>query len=358
MASESFANPVERYLDADRYAREVDVLFRQTPQLVAHTSQLAEPGDFLVHDAAGVPVLLMRGDDGRLRAFLNVCRHRGTRIVNDACGRGAKSLVCPYHAWKYSSRGDLVGIPQREGFADLDTTQLGLVQLPLAERYGFAWVVFTPGVELDIDAHLAGVAEDLESYDFSTHTVYDTRVIEKPVNWKLSLDLFLETYHIRSAHHETIWPLFMDNVGVFERLGPHQRTLFPKRSITELQDVDPESWDLRPHCNILYSLFPSTGILVQPDHAAVLNTFPVGIDRICVSAMTLIPQPADSDKARQYWDANVALFYRTIDEDFALGESIQRGLSSGANTHLNFGRYEQALGWFHETVNRAVDASR
>lgn len=357
MVPGEYANPVERYLDPVRFERERDVLFRRLPLILGHASQWPNPGDFATHDATGIPILAVRGDDGRMRAFLNVCRHRGTRVVAGPCGQGAKSFVCPYHAWKYSLAGQLVGVPHRHGFPDLDPAASGLVELTCEERLGFVWVVPSPGPAIDVLDYLGPLADELESFGFDSHVVYDPRSFQRQLNWKLGFDIFLEGYHIRGTHDETIWPMFMDNVGLYDNFSPHLRNVFPKRSIVELRDVDRRQWNLREHANVLYTLFPNTGILIQPDHATVLHTFPTGPATTRIESYTLIPEPPETEKARRYWDANNAIFCAAIDEDYQMGESIQRGLAAGANRSLRFGRFEQALGYFHDAVERALDTA-
>ena len=111
---------------------------------------------------------------------------------------------------------------------------------------------------------------------------------------------------------------------------------------------------LREHSNILYYLFPNTILLVQPDHVAWLRVYPRTTDRTLFEGGTLIPRALNTASRAEYWSKNVDLFYTAVDEDWALGESIQEGLRSGANTHMIFGRYEQLLGEFHDAVGRAV----
>jgi phenylpropionate dioxygenase-like ring-hydroxylating dioxygenase large terminal subunit len=347
-------HPVDRYLDPQRFRREVDLLFRRGPLIVGHVSQVARPGDYFTHDATGLPLVVMRGRDDRVRTFLNVCRHRGMRVVEEACGN-KNSLACPYHGWTYGLDGTLAGLPHRYGFPNLDTTTSGLVELPTEVGCGFVWVVPTVGESIDVAAHLGPLAEDLASLGIAEHSIYESRLVERALNWKLGFDIFLEGYHVRRTHDATIAPVFLDNVGLYDSFAPHLRNLFPKRSIVELRDVDRQAWQLRQHANVLYVIFPNTSLLVQPDHLSLLHSFPLAPDRTRTLAYTLIPEPAASDKARRHWDANNAIFYAAIDEDYAMGEAIQRGLASGANASLRFGRFEQALARFHRAVDAAIE---
>lgn len=353
------------YHDPARLAREEERLFRGMPVAVGHSSELRAPGDFLTHDATGVPLLVVRGDDGELSAFLNVCRHRGTRVEGAPCGSAKKAFVCPYHSWTYDRAGSLVGIPHEKGFGPVARAERSLVRVPVGEAAGMIFVRASrpaagESLALDAAAHLGGIAEDLEGFGLRASHVYDKRDYVKECTWKLTIDIFLETYHLRPTHKDSIYPLFFDNVGLVDRVGPHQRNVFPKRSIRDLakEPDDVVGRSLRLHANVLFLVFPNTLVLVQPDHAAVLSVFPLGPTRTRLCTYTAIPEPALSPKARAYWDANNRILYDATDEDFRMGESIQKNLREsvmGANGTVLFGSFEHALTHFHAEVARRVD---
>ena len=349
------------YLGDARLAREQERIFRSLPLVVAHSSMLLAPGDFVTHDLSGIPLLVVRGDDGEVSAFLNVCRHRGTRVEQLPCGSGKKAFVCPYHSWSYARDGHLLGIPHADGFAGIDEAQRGLVRVPAGEAAGLVFVrasraTSETDARLDTRSFLGPLADDLEGFGLGTSHVYDVRTYTKEMNWKLAFDIFLEAYHLRTAHKDSIYPIFFDNIGLVDLVGPHRRTVFPKRSIRELAGQPDEvlGTTLRKHANVLFHVFPNTLVLVQPDHAAVFHAFPDGPTRTRFTSYTAVPEAPLTPKARAHWDANNAILYGATDEDFALGESIQRGLASGANDELVFGAFEHALAHFHDEVARRV----
>ena len=153
-----------------------------------------------------------------------------------------------------------------------------------------------------------------------------------------------------TTHRSPISSMFFDNLGLVDPIGPHLRNVFPKRSIRDLPTVPEAEWALRRHANVLFHLFPNTSILIQPDHAAVLTLWPAGPARVTLASYTLVPEPPTTDKARGHWDANNAILYSAIEEDFAMGESIQKSLASGANREIVFGAFEHALAHFHRQV--------
>ena len=349
---------VGAYADGARIQREVDHLFRKLPLPIAHISDLPNPGDFLTHDKSGIPLLLVKRDDGGVDAFVNVCRHRGTRVESAPSGN-KRAFSCPYHGWTYGRRGQLVTVPHERGFSCIDKASRGLSRCQAGVACGFVWVIpealdAAETHELDVRDWLGPVAEDLEGFGLATAVAHDgdRRSVDRDISWKIAIDIFLESYHLRPTHKDSIYPMFFDNLGLVDRMGAHQRNVFPKRSIRELLIASPDesTWQLRQHANVLYHVFPNTLILVQPDHVAVLNVWPIGTERANVSSYILIPERADSDKARAYWKANADILYNATDEDFAMGESIQRGLGSGANREMVFGAFEHSLAHFHGQV--------
>jgi phenylpropionate dioxygenase-like ring-hydroxylating dioxygenase large terminal subunit len=346
--------PVAPYVDRARFEREIAVLFRKLPLAIAHGSTIPQPGDYFTHDASGVPLLVVRRDDGTIGAYLNVCRHRGTRVENAPCGKKA-AFSCPYHAWSYGRDGRLLTVPHERTFGPVAKDTRGLVEVPAAEVAGLVWIQPSPGEPIDVASYLGPLARDLETFGVASGHVYSPVDYVRELGWKLSLDIFLESYHLKTAHHDSIYPVFFDNLGLVELHGPHQRNVFPKRSIQELRDAPEDTWLLRKHANVLYHLFPNTLVLVQPDHAAVLHLWPDGPTRTRMTAYTLVPEPPVTEKAKKYWDANNAILYGATDEDFALGASIQAGLTSDANTHLVFGAFEHGLEHFHREIARRVD---
>lgn len=346
---------VARYTSAEFRARETETVFRRLPIAAGFSAKLAKPGDFITHQHLGLPLLLVRGRDGGINAFLNVCRHRGARLVTAREGCDKRSFSCPYHAWTYDTDGRLLSLPHEADFGALDKTAHGLVRLPAAEAFGIIFVLpqrdaATP----DLDAFLGPLKRDMEGFGLGRHVVYDEREIGLRCNWKVVIEGGLETYHVRHAHSRTIAPMFLDNVSVMERFAPHARLYFTKREARKLKGQALDGLKVRDFGNPLYFFFPNLIVLVQPDHATVMITHPTGTDSCIIQGAALIPEPPQSDKARQHWDKNVKIFWDALDEDFQMGQSIQAGFASGANDHITFGRFEHPCGWFHAALDEAM----
>ena len=339
------------YTDPDRLAREWSMI-RSVPQFFGLSCRLPAPGSFLTDDETGIPVLLVRGEDGRVRAFLNACRHRGARVASGE-GSGRRRFACPYHGWTYDCGGRLVGVPDRESFAGLDLAGRDLVELPAAEHGGMLWSSLDPSGAFDLERFLAGLGPELASYGFGGSVHYARRTLVRRLNWKMAIDTFLESYHFPVLHAESIHPLFLPNLSLFESFGPHLREIFPRRTITELRECPESGWDLITHCVIIYVLFPSTVIVMQGGHAEVWRIFP-DADRTDASVIHLdfyIPEPADTDSARRHWDRNLDLVLHTVEnEDFPTGEGIQRGFVANPRAEVVYGRNEPALQHWQRTL--------
>ena len=357
LADDVDTNPVVTYTDRDRLDREMQILFRRYPLMMGLGCRIPEPGDYFTDDNCGVPVLIVRDQDGEVRAFLNVCRHRGAQVAL-GCGHVKRNFVCPYHGWSYDSRGKLVGIPDGRNFEGIDKETHGLVALPAIERFGCIWVRPEPGARFDIDDELNGLGPELASFEFDGYHHYTTRVLRRRMNWKMLIDTFLESYHFGVLHTETVAPIFLHNVCLFHPFGFHMRETLPRRSIIDMRALPEREWDLVKHTALVYILFPNAVIVMQADHAEVWRVFPVkGKVDECVAFLDFyVPEPAASEKAHEHWRRNLDLTLRTVEEeDFPTGEGIQRGLGSGAQEHVTYGRNEPALQHWQRSVRAAVD---
>jgi phenylpropionate dioxygenase-like ring-hydroxylating dioxygenase large terminal subunit len=351
--------PVERYLDPDRLAREQQVI-RRFPVAVACAAELPRPGSWIARRRAGVPLLIVRQPDGALRAFLNVCRHRGAQVVPDGAGDDARAFACPYHAWTYGADGALRGVPHAEGFPGLDRGASGLRRLAVAERAGLVWVIADPDHARDdaaVAAALGPLLDEVEVLIGPGAVGYAARTLELAASWKLMLDGSFEAYHFKIAHRRTIAAMFTNNVQLVDADGAHRRLYLIKACLDPAAPPPADGFDPRGYGNLIYFFFPATLILVQPDHAQVIVVDPIAPGRTALHEVALIPAPPATAKATAHWDANVELFRRALAEDYELAESIQAGLASGANTVLRFAAFEHAAAAFHAALEAALGSS-
>ncbi len=348
--------PVENYFSDDVRAAEVERLFRPLPLIVGHAGELA-PGQVLAHDDYGVPMLLSRDGDGCFRAFLNVCRHRGMRLVeNTGAAVAKKSLVCPYHGWTYQLDGQLRHRLHAEAFDACAAGEESLVALPAEERHGLLWVVPTPGAAIDVAAFLGGLDGELPFYGIAGLRLFRTVHADYPANWKLIIDAFLEAYHIRVLHKDTIYPFFADGLTATERFGPHIQSLVARRAAEPwARERAPTPVDMAALCELVTPsqiVFPNTITIFHPDYLSLVTLYPAGPETLSWTHRMLIPAERATPDWAPHWEKTFRLIEEGVfqKEDIACAIGIQRGLRSGANRFVTAGRAEQGIGWFHGDV--------
>ena len=357
LADALFRNRTINYSCRERAALERERLFRELPIFMGLSTRLAKPGDYLTEDVAGMPVLMTRGADGEVRAFANICRHRGAPVAQ-GCGN-ARAFTCPYHGWTYDSAGKLLGTTDKVGFAGLDIASHGLVPLPAAEKHGMLYIRARPGPgALDIDAALGAIAPDMAALDLARFPLYSTDKVTPRINWKFAIDTFLEGYHIPHLHRKTIAPYFVGNCGVFKSGGLNGRLSVPKTSIDEIRSHPETERDYRRHVVSIYQLFPNALLIWQLDHIEIWRAFPDRDDPSRCEVEMTIYKPADSTRPDSYWEKNRDIAIRTVmEEDFPLGERMQIGFESGAAEEVIYGRNEPSLVHFHTSIRNALDVS-
>ncbi|QTN40773.1 aromatic ring-hydroxylating oxygenase subunit alpha [Marinobacter salsuginis] len=356
LSSEAHHSAVERYTDAVRFDKELSAIHRKLPIAYLHSSELPEPHHFRTVITHVGSVIFSRGDDGIVRAFHNVCRHRGAQVENREAGC-SKSFSCPYHAWRYGTNGELLSVPFEETcFPGLDKHQHGLAAIPCVEAYGFIWLCPAAASEQEAHAqlhsHLLEVIDDLTWLGLDKLHVFEKHVRRWKCNWKIVNEGGLETYHFKFAHKSSIGPYFLSNTCVTHQLGAHFRVIMPTEKLKQVQAESVEETNLRDVAHIVYGITPQTTFLVQKAHVDWIQMIPISVDETEIVITQLIPTSRAelSPSEHAHWKRNMEISILTLDEDFELGESIQAGLKSGANKVLTFGRNEGALAKYNQWV--------
>lgn len=357
-APEIHSIPAKDYFDAERWQKEMDGVFRRMPLMLAMTCELREPGDYKAMDAAGVPVLISRGRDGVARAFLNSCSHRGAQIMPEGKGNTHR-FTCPYHAWTYSTEGELKGVLAKEQFGDLDFSCHGLPELPLHERAGLIWVVLNTEEKVDFDAFMAGYDDVLGEFGFKDWTFFQARRLEGP-NWKVAYDGYLDLYHLPILHKETFGSN-MPHQALYYSWGPHQRVSSPAPDLLDIEHKPEAEWPQDMLLQGVFTIFPHVSIASFDGGGGrgvmLSQLFPGDTPLSSYTIQNYVLEKAPTAEQEVAADQQFKFLETVVkDEDYATGLKLQRALASGLRKNLMFGRNEAGGQRFHGWVDRLIEA--
>lgn len=358
--SEAAALSTVRYTDMQIWAREQATLFKHWPVVAAHSSELPV-GSAMPFNALGVPIVLTRAGDGRVRAFFNACRHRGMVLVScdaerPAAAKTCRTLVCPYHAWSYELDGRLRHRLHADAFDGIEAGTLNLIELPCDEVAGLVFVKRTPGPAFSASAFLQGLDQHLAWLGLAEMQVF--RKVDRvyPANWKLTVDAFLEGYHIRVLHRDTIAPFFADAFIVNLDVGPHMDSLVARRSAFEAFKLPRDRWDLCKLATPSQLLFPNTFLIWHPDYVSLIGMFSPSVGEVRWMHTMLIPPERAGPDWTPHWEKTFDLIEQTVfqQEDIATATAIQHGLAAGASSEIQLGRLEHEVLRFHRNVDAGL----
>lgn len=350
--------PASRYLDPEWFARERQHLFGERPLCLGHASEVAEPGSVMRFDATGIPLLIVRDAQGQLHGLVNVCRHRGMRLVEERTCSARRTLSCPYHGWTYELDGRLRSIPLAEAFEGVDRSNFDLLKFPVAERGGLIWGIPKAGASFDADAWLGPLVDDLTWFGIPDSVLFRRFESERACNWKLVIEAFIEVYHIRVLHRDSIYPFFHDAQSNWHVYNGHERMIVARRGSESAPAWSDDPREVRDRFTYSHLLFPNMIVVVHPDYVSCLSLWPLAPDRTRWSHAMLIPRAKSSPDWTPHWEKTMGLLEKTVfqKEDLYAAEGIQEGLSSGANEVVTFGKLEFLLGEFHRNIATAVEA--
>lgn len=344
------------YTDPHWFQREQEGIFSDVPLIVGFSSMLTKPGDHFTFDYADKPLLIVRGKDGQVRCFINVCRHRGVRLSNAEDISEARTFSCPYHHWTYDLEGALIFVPTEESFPGLDKSCRSLKEVPVAEGHGFIWVNPRLDGEIKLDQFLSGLGSDFDNFDIPKSYFFKQTTHVCKSNWKLIIEAFEDGYHVTRLHSKTVGPFFKDNMAVQERVGPHIRSIVARNEIEHVMDASKEKWDFRNHGSFAYFIWPNTIIIIHPDYTSQLSLFPVSVDETIMVHNCVVNRKPQSEKEAAHFERGFKLIDEGVfsQEDFYVCEQAQIGMNSGANETLLIGGYESGILSFHQSLEEAI----
>lgn len=343
------------YTDAQRFEAEQAQIFGRLPLVVAPSALLPEVNMAVAHDGFGIPLILSRDSAGQVHVLANVCRHRGTRLIETGDVVPAKRIVCPYHAWTYSADGALVGLPRSDCFPGIAKADRPLFRYPAFEAGGLIWLARDEGADF---SSARALADDFDAFGISGLHLYRRHTHAVAANWKQLVDAFLESYHVARLHAATIGPFFADGITAADHIGPHQRAVVGRADY--LAESDRDDWgQLRRAVTYTYFLFPSAVLVVSPDYINLLVIMPQSVGSSLVEDFMLIPEPPATAETEEHWRKSWDLLDGGTfgSEDFRAAALCQRGLESGLVEKVTLGTLETGIADFHERVGALVQPS-
>jgi Rieske 2Fe-2S family protein len=358
--------PGSWYTDEGRFAREQEQIFESMWFCAARCADLTMPGAFRTVPVGRESILVTRARDGSIRAFLNVCRHRGARLCTEDTGLARRVFRCTYHAWTYDLDGKLVAAPNLAKMPDLDRDAYGLLTVHVREWLGYVWVCLAqepPPFERDVIGEVVtrlGDAESIERYDVANLALGRRIRYEVAANWKLIVENFMECYHCATIHPELVevLPEFADGYAAQYYVGHGAEfgerisgfTVDGSEGLSPIPTLAPEQ-DRR---YFAITIKPQVFVNLVPDHVIVHRMYPLAPDHTVVECDWLyLPDVVDSGRDLE---RSVELFHRVNQQDFAACERCQPSMTSRAYARGGvLVPSEHHIGGFHDWVRGRVE---
>jgi phenylpropionate dioxygenase-like ring-hydroxylating dioxygenase large terminal subunit len=353
------SNDAKVYFDPERFAAEKRELFGRLPLLAGLSNDVPGPGDKMLFEETGVPILIVRGTDNRVRAFRNMCTHRGAKLVETCDAR--KRMTCRFHGWTFDLEGRLVGLPDAGSFEGVARDHMGLLEVPCVEWAGLLMIKTDPGGEpIDAEAFLGDFAPVLALMEFDRAVPVKKGRIDVKTNWKYALDTYGEGYHFATLHPTTIGTQAVSNVMVYDTFGPHHRCGFPRKAMADDVGKPEAEWAKMAYGGI-HLLFPNSAINVSPMpdgsyYYALQRMFP---GERPGEAFTLIWSYRFGEKSAEV-DAVIAaqhdyIMHVVSTEDYSVSEGGWRNLiAAPEGFRVNYGANELALQHLHLAIAEAI----
>lgn len=347
LGSEIWKEPVENYYTQERFDLEIKLL-RSLPIPFCPSAALNENGSYIARRASGTPLLVVRGEDGQVRAFINACRHRGMKVASGS-GCKKKAFVCPYHAWSYALDGTLKNVPGQDGFPNLDNAENGLVEISAAENGGIVYVQQEGAIDNDFFKN---------SFNFfgAKSKLFDHGEVTDETNWKLLTETLLEGYHIKSLHKNTFYPYGLNNINIVETDGPNSRVIFPFKRIEKIREIDPIKRKLNGVATSVFHLFPNASVSVLSKHTSLTIMEPLTPSSVKTISYLVFNDKEDGEGTTLEDAKRDAQFVYESgqSEDREAARKIQETVTTAANTHLTFGFFEKAIVNFHKHLTLKI----
>lgn len=350
------------YTDEARLAAEREQLFLGQPVVAGLSGDVPNPGDVLVFDAAGPSLLVTRGKDGQVRAFRNMCTHRGAKLVEQSEPYSAHlpRLVCPFHAWTFNSSGTLVGQPSKASFAGCEIGARDLLEVPCQEHLGLIFVRAGGGDPIDAAAHLGSFGQVIEALELHRATPVKKGILTADSNWKFALDTYSEGYHFATLHASTIGITHFSDISAVDAFDSHHRINFPDKSVGALVGKPESEWPQTDY-GAVHFLFPNTVVFfgsVEPGKffTQVFRLFPDGVGKTRCQFAVYAPFGVESEAhqamCEMAYDATATVVQT---EDYRVASNGYANLLTAPDDyHVVLGSNENAVQAVHRHIADAI----
>lgn len=348
--------PTDVYSSPERFELEKQRLFRGRPVPIEVSVALPEPRMHVIKSDYGVPVLLTRDADGVMHAFLNVCTHRCIQLSQEKDPKSGGLITCPYHAWTFNLKGDLVGVPREEVFPGLDRTKHKLVPLECLEAGGLIWVNLDPASQADFSLVTDGIAAEFDALGLGEQTIYKKARFELATNWKLVHDAFLENYHIARLHSKSLGSMFVDRSTACVEIGPHilqssGRVGYRAEERSKVATFE----EFRDLGVFSYTVLAGALVITSPIYINVMLFAPQAHNKTVINYYMLLDRMPVTEAEIARCEKSVDLMVRiTTEEDFWVSELGTLGTAAGAIKQMVIGGMEQDIGRFHRNIAQVL----
>ena len=345
--------PVADYTDNEIISSEVNKIFYDHPVPIALSAEFKENNSYKAAKVIDTPLLITRGEDGVVRTFINICKHRGAPVCPEGTGKKSK-FNCTYHGWMYNNTGNLVNIFKSDTFGDIDKSKIKLTELFCEERSGFIWACLNPDIKYDLNKWMNGFDAELDDIDLENWHLFKSIKINGPM-WKICWDGYTDGYHHHMVHPETVGKNTIVNLIAHDTYGPHQRFAFGLKNIDELSDIEEKDWEPENHLRLIHSVFPNSSIsAIQNEHCLVSIIFPSPDlqETVTTQYILCLKEPKTKEeikKAEEFAELSRAAI---IDEDYPINFKIQESIHSKANTEFLFGKNEPIQQHYHNWIKK------
>lgn len=350
--------PASRYVDAGFLALERQMMWERAWLYGCHADQIPDPGSWILVKNTGSPIIILRDLKGEFRAFYNTCQHRGAPLVKEERGND-RGFVCGYHGWSYTLDGKLTAVRDRRDFVDLDFSCQSLKSVRCESIGKLIFINEDPGAET-LDTHIASFSEELDQFQLDRLGFVESRSYEVDCNVKILLDAFMEVYHLKSIHQNTV-DRFLDHRGMTITLWEkgHSRMITPNRR-PDWQDpgtkgmptIDTVS-DIVNNNNASYMIYPN--FVMPPSNSGIpmLQFWPTG-QRSCRVVSTWIAPDYDAQNPHEKWEMRAENWERILYEDLQFAPEIQESLESPGFRGLPLNYQERRIYHWHEELDRRI----